>query len=172
MKSIIYKYGFISSVLIVLFMIASTVLFIQMDNEPLSMTLGFAGMLVGFASIFIALEKYKKAQGGTLSFMDGLKIGGCIALLGSLSYTLVWMLEFQFVFPDFMDKFSASQIEHLHQSKLSPDVIASEVKKIQEMAVNYKNPVYRFGITLVEILPIGLFITFLAAIILRKKPKA
>lgn len=169
MKSIIYKYSAIAAVIIVLFMIASTVLFIKMDNEPLSLTLGFAGMLVGFATIFLALEKYKKENGGVLSFIDGLKIGAIIALIGSLSYTVVWMIEFQFVFPDFMDKFAAKQIEQLNASNLDPAVLAEQIKKMQEMAENYKNPYYRFGMTLMEILPIGIIITLLAAIILRKK---
>ncbi|WP_297508767.1 DUF4199 domain-containing protein [Flavobacterium sp.] len=169
MKSIIIKFSTIASVIIVVFMIFSTVLFVQLNNDPMTMMVGFGGMLLGFSTIFIALEKYKKHQGGTLSFLDGLKIGSAIAIIGALSYTLVWMLEFEFVFPDFMDKYAASQIEQLKISDLKPDEMADATKKMQEMALNYKNPFYRFAITLYEILPFGMCIALLATLILRKK---
>lgn len=171
MKTTIYKYSSIASVIIVAFMIASTVMFLKMDNEPLSLSLGFAGMLIGFATIFLALENYKKKHGGALSFSEGFKIGLAIALIGSLSYTVVWMVEFQWFFPDFMDKFSASQIAQLKASNLATEPLAAEIAKVQAMAENYKNPFYRFGITLFEILPIGIFITLIAVLILRKQPK-
>lgn len=171
MKSIIYTYSTKAALIIVFSMIASTFLFVKMDNEPLSMTLGFAGMLVGFSAIFLALESYKKSQEGILSFGDGLKIGAAIAVISALSYTVVWMIEFQFVFPDFMEKLSSSQIEQLKASNLEPTVLAEKIQKIKTMAEDYKNPFYRFGMTLMEILPIGLIITLLAAIILQKKRK-
>jgi hypothetical protein len=100
--------------------------------------------------------------------LEALKIGLSIAVIASLSYTIVWMLEFQWVFPKFMEQFSADQIAQLKASGLTGEALQTELNKVSEMAENYKNPLFRFGITFSEIFPFGLMIALLAAFILRK----
>ena len=168
MKKYVLRYSSIASLIIVVCMIISTVLYAQYNQKPASMAIGFAGMLLGFSAIYFALERYKRDHLGHLPFLEALKIGLSIAVIGSLSYTIVWMLEFQWVFPNFMDQFSADQIAQLKASGLTGEALQTELNKVSEMAKNYKNPWFRFGITFSEIVPFGLMIALLAAFILRK----
>jgi hypothetical protein len=50
----------------------------------------------------------------------------------------------------------------------SPAEIDAAVIEMDKLLVLYKNPVVRFAMTLMEILPVGIVISFLAAGILRK----
>jgi type II secretory pathway pseudopilin PulG len=42
-------------------------------------------------------------------------------------------------------------------------------RRFDEMTQMYKNPVIRFGMTLLEILPVGIIISLISAAILRRK---
>ena len=168
MKSIVVKYSIIASVIIVFFMLFSTVLYHQ-NNDAMSLMVGFAGMLFGFSTIFFAVKKYKMLQDGTISFLDGLKIGAAITFIGALNYTIVWMIEMNLFFPNFIENYSATQIEQLKITIKNPALLSAEIEKINALAVNYKNPMYCFLITMSEIVPVGIGITLIAALVLRNK---
>ena len=73
--------------------------------------------------------------------------------------------------PDFMEKYAAKAIEGIKLSGLSADEIAKKVTEMEEMRENYKNPFIRIGYTLMEILPIGIVVALISALILKRKPK-
>ena len=63
-------------------------------------------------------------------------------------------------------------IEKSRAEGASPEQIAKEIGEMERFWAIYKNPVYNFLITFfVEPLPMGLLITLISAVILRKRPK-
>jgi hypothetical protein len=71
--------------------------------------------------------------------------------------------------PDFGEKYAAQTIEQLKASGASATEIAKQTKEMNDFAVMYKNPLFNALITYTEILPVGLIVTILCALILKRK---
>jgi len=72
--------------------------------------------------------------------------------------------------PDFMDKYSAIQVRQLHSSGVSGTELNEALKNIESSCYNYKHNIFFFTIyTYLEILPVGILITLISALILRRK---
>lgn len=170
MKKTILTYGLISGFIIMLFMIASTYLFYKNPDMGFSEIVGFTGMFIAFIFVFVGIKNYRdKQNAGSITFLTALKIGFFIALISSCIYTLVWMVEFHFFLPDFMEKYAASAIEKIKSSGLSAEEIKTKIADMESMRESYKNPLFMIGITLMEVLPIGIFVALVSALILKRK---
>jgi hypothetical protein len=78
---------------------------------------------------------------------------------------------FNFV-PDFVDKYSQYLVEKSRAAGATPEQIASQVAEMKRFETLYQNPVYNFLLTFfVEPFPVGLILTVISALILRKRPK-
>ena len=173
MKKIIITYGLIAGLITMSFMIVSTILHKVIEDSNQSMIIGFLGMFIAFIFIFVGIKKYRdKQNGGNVTFWDAFKIGFFIALIASSIYTLVWQIEFHFFMPDFMERFATKAIKEIKSSNLSAAEINEKVAEMELMRENYKSLFLRICYTLMEILPIGIVIALISALILKRKPKA
>ena len=172
MKKIIITYGLIAGLITMSFMIVSTVLWQMTDNFNQSMIIGFTGMLIAFIFIYVGIKTYRdKQNGGIITFWDAFKIGFFIALIASSIYTIVWMIEFHFFIPDFMEKFADKAIEDYKTSNIGTAEMNKKVAEMETMRENYKNPLMRIFYTFMEILPIGIVVSLISALILKRNPK-
>ncbi|MGK4567718.1 DUF4199 domain-containing protein [Flavobacterium sp. 3HN19-14] len=170
MKKIIIKYGFISGAIATIFMVIASVMMHNDPNFHGSMIMGFGGMLIAFSFIFLGIKNFRdKQNGGTVSFGKALQIGILIALISATCYTGVWMLEHHFLYPDFMEKYSALQLKHLSESGLSAGEVQTKTAEIMKMKEDYKNPFMRIMYTYMEIFPLGIIVALISALILKKK---
>ena len=71
--------------------------------------------------------------------------------------------------PDFMDQYAAMSMAKAKAGGASPVEVQKVMDKINQIKEFYKNPILRFGLTLMEILPVGLVIALISAAILRKR---
>lgn len=170
MKRIVLKYGAIASCIVAFMMTASVLVFHLANLGAESMFVGFLGMFIAFCFIFVAIKKYRETEGGgAISFGKGLQIGLLISLIASSAYVIAWALAYHFAFPDFMDTYSAMELEALRTSGLPAAKIAEKTKSIEWMRDHYDNPFVFTGTTLMEILPVGIGMSLLAALILMRK---
>ena len=79
-------------------------------------------------------------------------------------------IYFRFM-PHSMDSYWAAQIAKVQSSGLSPATIATQVAAIQRTQQLYQNPLVNMAYTFIEPFPVGLLITLLSALILRKRAK-
>jgi F0F1-type ATP synthase assembly protein I len=171
MKKVILTYGLISGLIVMIFMIASTLLWYKKPDLGFSEIVGFTGMFIAFIFVFVGIKNYRdKHNSGNINFLTAFKIGTLIALIAACIYTLVWMVEFHFFIPDFMEKYAASSIEKIKSSGLSAAIIKEKITEMEEMRESYKNPLFMIFFTLMEIFPIGLFVALISALILKRKP--
>jgi hypothetical protein len=128
-------------------------------------------MVVAFSFIFVGIKNYRDKQNeGIITFGKGFLLGLMISLIASTLYVITWAVEFHFFMPDFMDKYSAMQVKQLHESGISGAVLDNAIKSIESTNYNYKHNPFFFAIyTYLEILPIGILITLISALILRRK---
>lgn len=169
MKKIVLTYGLIGGGISVMGYLI-TMLTGHTDME-MGMILGFASMLLAFSLIFVATVKYRTAHGGAVSFGNAFQIGLYISLIASTIYVLVWLYYLYNVYPDFAPKYAAQYIEGLKAAGAGKQEIAEQSAKMGEFVENYKKPWYVIAITYTEILPLGLIVSLISALILKRKPK-
>ena len=176
MRKVTLTYGLLAGAIISVLMLLAIVLWgkgvINFDN---SMFIGYASMVIALSMIFFGIKSYRdNYQNGAIKFVKGLQVGLLITLIASLMYAASWETFYQTI-PEikatFMDKYAEHTLNKMKAKGVSPVEIDQKAKEMAEMAEIYKNPVIRFGFTVLEILPVGFIITLVCAAILRRKDR-
>jgi amino acid transporter len=136
------------------------------------MVIGYASMVIAFSFVFVGIKNHRdKYNGGVISFGKAFKTGLWITLIASTVYVAVWMVEYPLFFPDFMDKYSEHMIAKAKESGASLVEIESQTAEMTMYKDMYKNPLFVILFTYFEILPVGLVVTIISALILKRKEK-
>ena len=135
--------------------------------------LGYSSMVVALSAVFFGIKSYRdKHLKGSIKFLKGLQVGLFITLVASLMYVATWEVFVRTRPADaasFMTKYSECQLEKLKAGGASPeefDLKSQEMASFMEM---YENPLFRMGMTMMEILPVGIVVTLISAAVLRRK---
>jgi hypothetical protein len=173
MKKNVFVFGLLSGLIIAAFMVYSTLNCYYNANFKASEVIGYAGMLIAFSFIFLGIKNYRdKFNNGVISFGKAFKVGLFITLVASTFYVLVWAIEYYLFVPDWMDKYCTHMINEAKQggvSQLQLDKTNAQMNWYKEM---YKNPLFLILLTYAEVLPVGLVISLISALILKRKHRA
>lgn len=172
MKRIILTFGIISGLVTTAYLVATAILTSFNCDFKYGMIIGYAGMLLAFSFVFVAVRNFReKYNNGVVSFGQAFKIGLLITLITSTFYVVTWLIEYHFFVPDFMDKYAEHVISDAKASGKTPAEIDMQIKEMDSMKEMYKNPLVVILFTYLEILPVGLLISLICALILKRKPK-
>lgn len=173
MKKTVIVFGLIAGFVVSVLMGANLILCYNQSNFEGNMLLGYATMLVAFSFIFVGIKNYRdKNNGGSITFGKAFKIGLYIALIASTIYVLAWLVEYYVFIPDFMDKYTAHELAEAKRSGATAAEMKEHTEQMQMYKDLYKNPVWVILMTYMEIIPVGIVVAFIAALILKKKPAA
>jgi hypothetical protein len=172
MKRNVIVFGLISGAIIsswMVYMVAKCSANPEFESNDV---LGYAGMIAAFSFIFVGIRNHReKYNGGFISFGKAFQVGFFISLVASTLYVVVGLINYYVFFPDFID----SYIRHvLYMAKINGATQAEIDQKAVEMAnfkEMYKNPLFALLITYAEVLPVGLVISLISALLLKRKPK-
>jgi hypothetical protein len=172
MKKNVLVFGIIAGVLISIFMSASMIYASKnsdADHGVNSMLIGYLSMLIAFSLIFVAVKTYRdKQNGGVVSFGSAFKMGLLIALIASTMYVITWAFVYHYYLPDFMEKYAAQMIENARATS-TPQELQQFTAKMNEQKEMYKNPIWFSLFTYMEILPVGIIISLISALLLKRK---
>lgn len=173
MKKLILTHGIIAGIIVSLMMMISTIVFKCDPNMESSMVIGYTGMLIAFSFVFIGIRNYRNKQNnGFIHFATAFKIGLLISLIASTFYVVSWLIEYYCFFPDFMEKYSAMAIKKIENDPhITSAELAAQVDQIKSMKEMYRNPVWVVLLTYAEIFPLGIVVSLISALILKKKVK-
>ena len=173
MKKNIIIYGLIAGIVVSILMLFSINYISHVDGKVdynTSLLIGYASMLIAFSLVYVGIRNYRdKYNGGVISFGKAFKIGITIVLIASTIYVVAWLIDYFFFIPDFMEKFSAQELDKLKASGASQIEIDQETKRMANFARMYKNPFFNALMTYAEILPVGLVVTLISSLILKRK---
>lgn len=128
---------------------------------------GYTVMVVTFSLIYFGIRKYRnKYLDSFISFGKAFKIGALVAFVGATIYVIVWLFYYYLFAPDFMDVYTVYILENTAESDLQAKTV--EMANFKEMS---KNPLFVILITYSEVLPIGLVVALISALMLKKKQK-
>ena len=172
MRKIVITYGLISGAIITCLFLISMYLWskgiITFDNGEY---FGYGSMLVALSMVFFGIKSYRDNQNRkSIGFWKGAQVGILISLLASFVYAAGWEVYMQ-TNPEntFFDKYTEHYIGKLKEKGALQEEIDKTTNEMASMKVMYNNPIIRFGMTLMEILPVGMIVTLLSAAILRRK---
>ncbi|PWS31600.1 DUF4199 domain-containing protein [Pedobacter paludis] len=170
MKKNVLVFGLIAGAIVTAMMVFSAAKCYGDANFESSMVLGYASMLLAFSFIFVGIKNYRdKYNNGIISFGKAFKIGLYISLIASTLYVVVWLFDYYLFIPDFMDKYTAHALLEAKKAGATAVEMAEKTKQMNDYKELYKNPLYVILLTYSEILPIGIIVSILAALILKRK---
>jgi len=172
MKKNIIIYGLIAGIIVSILMLFSVNYLSHSKgiDYNTSLLIGYASMLIAFSLVFVGIRNYRdKYNNGVISFGKAFRIGLFIVLIASTIYVVAWLIDFYFFIPDFMDKYSASMVSELKASGASQVEIDKQTTEMANMTAMLKNPFFNAMMTYVEILPVGLVVALISALILKRK---
>ena len=175
MQKNILVYGLISGVIVSSVMLISMNYYSHCEGNvdlTTSMLIGYASMLIAFSLVFVGIRNYRdKFNNGIISFGKAFKIGISIVLIASTLYVISWLICYFFFMPDFMDKYGDMEIENMKTAGASIAEINEKKKDMADFSKMYKNPFFNAMITYAEILPVGLIVTLISSLILKRTLK-
>jgi len=173
MKKNIIIYGLIAGIVVSVLMVFSINYISHVEGKVdynTSLLIGYVSMLIAFSLVYVGIRNYRdKFNGGVISFGKAFKIGIMIVLIASTIYVVAWLIDYFFFIPDFMEKYSAHMLDELKASGASQVEIDKQTKEMANFAVMLKNPFFMAMMTYAEILPVGLIVTLISSLILKRK---
>ena len=136
------------------------------------MVYGYTLMILAFSLIFVGTKITRdKYNGGAISFGKAFRVGLYITLIASTMYVIIWLIDYYVFIPDFGQKYAAHVLQSLKTSGASEAVIAQKTAEMAQFSELYKNPFFNALLTYSEILPVGLIVSVISAIILKRKSR-
>jgi len=171
MRKIILIYGLISGAIISAFMFMTMPLWesgtINFDNGEL---VGYTTMVIALSLVFFGVKSCRdQFYNGSISFWQAFKAGMLITLIASLMYALSWEIAYRTVASGFTEKMTQHYVEKAKNEAKNETDLQAAMLEIENFNEWYKNPVLRFGMTLMEILPVGIVITLISALLLKRR---
>ncbi|NOT77275.1 MAG: DUF4199 domain-containing protein [Cyclobacteriaceae bacterium] len=170
MKKIILIYGLISGAIVSAMMFATIGMVEKGETMKNGEIIGYTTMIIASSLIFFGIKSYRDNHlNGIITFLNAARIGILIALIGALMYALSWEVIYSRTGEEFTKVMMEKRFEEIEKSGASPKEIEETKKQWESFGEMYKNPLIRFGITLMEILPVGIIFTLLSAALLKQK---
>jgi len=171
MKKNVLVFGVISGLIAAVTMLISMEVVINNPKYHGSMWVGYGSMIVAFSLIFVVIKNLRdKFNNGFISFGKAFKTGLLIALIGSTMYVIAWMVDYYCFHPDFMQLYTNSVLSKAKEAGADAAELARQQAQMASYTQMYKNPVMLMVLTYMEILPVGIVIALIAALILKRKP--
>jgi hypothetical protein len=169
MKKIVLTYGLISGAIAALMMLVTVPLMDRIPFEYLT-ALGYTTFVVSFLMVFFGIRSYREnVGGGSITFGRAFKVGILITLISCVIYVISWELIYHNFLPDFLDKYSNYLVEKERAAGATQEQLNQLLQENQRYIEMYRNPWLRFAFSMMEPFPVGLLLTLISALILRKK---
>jgi hypothetical protein len=172
MKKTVLTFGLISGAIMALMMFA-TLPFIDRIGLDKGAIIGYTTMVLSFLLVFFGIRSYREnGGGGTITFGRAFAVGILITVISCICYVIAWEIIYFKFMPDFIAKYTAYAVEKAKASGASPEAIQAKLQEMKKFKEMYDNPFFNAAITFTEPFPIGLIVTLISSLILRKKSKS
>lgn len=170
MKKIVLIFGLISGALMAIFMFA-TMPFIDKFGFDKGLIVGYTNIVLAFILVFFGIRSYREnIGGGAITFGRAFSVGILIVVISSVCYVIAWLILYYNFMPDFFDKYAAHTIEKARAAGATAEAIQAQTQEMDQMKQLVKNPFFHALFVFLEPFPVGLVITLISSLILRKKP--
>lgn len=176
MKKLIVIYGLLAG----LISSAGFMLAIPANGQTIDFsggqTIGFSLMFLGFTLIVVAGYQLRARQAQPVSFGRFFTQGLIISLIATVVYCSAWEVYYQNLSIDYGQQYLDYQVNLMEEQGKDPLEIEQSMADQAAFFETYKNNrAVRLGVTSLEILPVGVLVGTLTALLfgvfMRKKPQ-
>ncbi len=172
MKRTILLFGLISGVIASVMMLAMLPFQDRLNHGNIALVLGYTTMVLSFLLVYFGVRSYRdNIGGGQITFGKAFAVGISITLISCLFYVVTWEIVYFNFMHDFMDKYGAHVVQKMQASGATAAAVQAKVEEMNKLKVLYQNPLINAAMTFLEPFPVGLVITLLSALVLRRKPE-
>ncbi len=169
MKKTIIRYGLYGGTVICVLFLLSLFLADGLDFGTQEV-IGYASMVVALSFVYFGIRHFRdRENSGSLSFGTGLKIGLGISLITALMFGILDVIYVKFMNPDFMETYYASVLADLEAS-LPESEYQERARAMEAEKELFTNPLMNFFLMFITVFLIGLIMSILSALILKRKP--
>jgi hypothetical protein len=174
MKNTVLKYGFLAggilSGLMVVTIGGAKLLGMDHTGGVGGMMVGYTTMLISFLMIHFGIRSYRDTVlGGSVRFWPAARLGLLIALIASVCYSATWLVVGDLFLPDFAEKYGAAAVKAAEERGAPKEEVEKTRTEMAKFVVMYRNPAYKFGMTLLEPAPVGILIALISAGVLSRR---
>jgi len=169
-KKTVLTFGIISGVIVTVLMGINTV-FADRIGFDRAIVVGYTTMLIAFLLVFFGIKSYRdNIGGGEITFGRAFTVGILITLITCAFYVVSWEILYYTFLHDFPEKYGNYLIEKARASGATPEQIAQQLEEVKQMKALLDNPLLAPAVIFIsEPLPVGLVMTLISALILRRK---
>ena len=169
MKRIVITFGLISGGISILLMFATLPLVGRVSYEYLTV-LGYTGFIASFLMVFFGIRSYRDSLGGgTITFGKAFQVGILITLVSCAIYIISWDFVYHQFLPTFLDDYTNYVVEKMRAGGATPEELNRQIQENEQFKDWYRNPIIRYAFSLMEAFPVGLVMTLISSIILKRK---
>jgi hypothetical protein len=171
MRKIILVNGLISGIIVsTMFLISYPLMRNHTLSTTSSMVIGYAAMVLSLSLVFVAIKTYRDQYlDGSISFGTAFKVGLSVATIASIIYAAMWIVASYTIASDYAEFYTECQMNDLRAGGASAEELAAAKTQMDTFTKLYENPLLRFVMTMLEIFPVGLVMTLIAALVLKKR---
>lgn len=168
MTRMILSYGSIAGLIVGLPLFAITVALQGHPAPSWGAALGYTTMLVALSLVFVAVKRHRdQVRGGVIGFWPAFGLGLAISGVASLFYVLAWELALAVTGIDFGADYARAVVESKRAAGLDGAALEKLRAEMATFARQYRSPLYRLPMTLMEIAPVGVLVSVVTAGLMR-----
>jgi hypothetical protein len=125
-------------------------------------------MLIALSFIFVGVKRYRdRALGGVIKFLPAFLIGLGISMVAGIIYVFAWEISLALTHYTFMNDYVDAAIAGERAKGVHGPELDAFIAQMAQMKAMYANPLFRLPMTFIEIFPVGLVISIVAALLFR-----
>ena len=137
------------------------------------MVIGYTSIVLSFLMVFFGIRTYRdNISHGQITFLKAFAVGISITLISCVCYVVTWEMIYYNFLPGFWYKYGAHLVDKLTASGASPAAVQAKLQQVTKYKELYKNPLFNAALTFIDPFPIGLLMTLISALVLRRKPQS
>jgi hypothetical protein len=169
MKKVVLTFGGLSGVAVAILMTINT-LFAEQIGFDRAIVAGYTVIVISMLFVYFGVRSYRDdVLGGQITFGKAFTAGILITLIACAFYVASWLVVYYNFIPDFADHYAAYMVEGARARGASQAEIEAVIKQGEDAKAMLQNPFINAAVSFTEPLPVGLLVTLLSAITLRKK---
>jgi len=173
MKQVTFRYGIYAGLAILVLGALHVFVFMPPTiSWEMAEVAGYLTMILSMIFVFMGIRYYRDhVNNGYLTFGQGLKLGSLIVLVPAVTFALFDILYTEVLNPSWADEYFGYQIEKIKSSS-APDQVEQKLAALQKNREMFSNPVFQFLLMAATVYIIGLIVTIISALTLRRQKPA
>lgn len=171
MKKTVLRYGMLSALTIVVLFTLSWLIYHDSNFEAQEV-FGYASMVLSLLFVFFGIKHYRdKENGGQLSFGQGMKVGLLIVLIPALIFGVFDIIYTTFMNSGFMERYYTAEVAKMQQTMSASEFQAAKAT-LDSQKEFFSNPLVAAGVMFLTVFIIGVIITVISSLILKRNARA